>query len=389
MNDPRKGVPSASQFSRLALCPGSFLLEKQCPDVVNDAAEEGTLLHGYMERMLKGDSCDDLQLSPEQVELCGRAFKLLDGAMDSIKQIHEGAVFELISVEERVFLSDWLEGGEYSGQWDALYKVTSGDGCVYLFVLDWKFGRVEVDSAEANYQIRAIVPLVDSKAEEEGIVHDGIYAAIIQPRVAGGASLVSYYADDIEAAREDSLGVARLALSPDAPRCCSEAACRYCKAKAVCREATVAVESASLITTDRDKWELFSPEEKVQAYRLAKMAGKWKAAVECRFEQDVVAGLIPGFEMGAGRTSFTVTDPAAAFSFLNAEFPDVITGEAFTRCCKVGITELDKLFHEACKATDPKATMKGSREYLRQILAEYGESKTTKGSVKEIGGGEE
>ena len=146
------------------------------------------------------------------------------------------------------------------------------------------------------------------------------------------------------------------------------------------------VEQASLITTDRDKWELFSAEEKVQAYRLAKTAKKWAAAVEYRFEQDVAADLIPGFEMGPGRTSFTVTDPSGAFSALNAEFPEVVTPEAFTGCCKVGITELDKLVHAARKAADPKATTKSSRDWLRQELAPYGEEKTTKGSVKEIGG---
>ena len=61
--------------------------------------------------------------------------------------------------------------------------------------------------------------------------------------------------------------------------------------------------------------------------------------------------------------------------------------EAFAGCCKVGITELDRLVHAARKAADPKATTKASREWLRQLLAEYGESKTTKGSVKEVEGG--
>lgn len=147
------------------------------------------------------------------------------------------------------------------------------------------------------------------------------------------------------------------------------------------------VEQASLIATDRDKWELFSPAEKVQTYHLAKTAKKWAAAVDYRFEQDVAAGLIPGFEMAPGRTSFTVTDPSGAFSVLSAEFPDEVTAEAFAGCCKVGITELDRLVHAARKAADPKATTKASREWLRQLLAEYGESKTTKGSVKEVEGG--
>ena len=46
--DPRQGLPSASAFGRLALCPGSFTLEQSCPDEISAAANEGTLLHAYM-----------------------------------------------------------------------------------------------------------------------------------------------------------------------------------------------------------------------------------------------------------------------------------------------------------------------------------------------------
>lgn len=385
VEDVRKGLPSASAFGRLALCPGSFMMEKDCPDETSDAASEGTLLHAYMEQLLTGEPWEGTPLTAEQQELCERALHLLDGVKEKIMGNYPDASFSLVSTEERRFLSDWIEGGEYSGQWDALIKVNAEcDG--FLLVLDWKFGRVEVEPAEANRQLEALVPLAARKASEEGISHSGIYAAIIQPRVAGPASVTFYYEGDIEQAEERSLAVAKAAMDPDAPRYCSEEACRYCRAKAVCHEAAAMVQQASLIATERDKWELFSAEEKVQAYRLAKTAKKWAAAVEYRFEQDVSAGLIPGFEMGAGRTSFTVTDPSGAFSALNSEYPEAVTAEAFAGCCKVSITELDKLVHATRKMADPKATTKSSRDWLRQELAPYGEEKTTKGSVKETGG---
>lgn len=53
--DPRQGLPSASAFGRLALCPGSFTLEQSCPDEISAAANEGTLLHAYMEQLLTGE----------------------------------------------------------------------------------------------------------------------------------------------------------------------------------------------------------------------------------------------------------------------------------------------------------------------------------------------
>lgn len=385
--DPRQGLPSASAFGRLALCPGSFMMEKACPDESSSAASEGTLLHAYMEQLLTGEPWEGTPLTAEQVELCERALRLLDGVKEMIERDNPGAAFHLVSTEERVFYRNLFGTAYYSGQWDALFQIDCPDDD-FLLVVDWKFGRVEVDSAEANRQLEALVPLVAQKEQGSDIIYHGIYAAICQPRVAGPASVAFYDTEAIDQAEQRSLAVAKAAMAPDAPRYCSEEACRYCRAKAVCHEAAALVEQASLIATDRDKWELFSPAEKVQAYRLAKTAKKWAAAVDYRFEQDVAAGLIPGFEMAPGRTSFTVTDPSGAFSALNAEFPDEVTAEAFAGCCKVGITELDRLVHAARKAADPKATTKASREWLRQLLAEYGESKTTKGSVKEVEGGE-
>lgn len=384
--DPRQGLPSASAFGRLALCPGSFTLEQACPDETSAAANEGTLLHAYMEQLLTGEPWEGTQLTAEQVELCERALRLLDSVKEMIERDHAVALFHLVSTEERVFYRNLFGTAYYSGQWDALFEVNCPDAS-FMLVVDWKFGRVEVDPAEVNRQLEALVPLVSQKEQNDNTIHQGIYAAIIQPRVAGPASVAFYDAEAIDQAEQRSLAVAKAAADPDAPRYCSEAACRYCRAKAVCHEATAMVEQASLITTDRDKWELFSPAEKVQAYRLAKTAKKWAAAVEYRFEQDVAAGLIPGFEMGPGKTSFTVTDVAGAFSALNAEFPETVTALTFTGCCKVGITELDKLVHAARKTADPKATTKSSRDWLRQALARFGEEKTTKGSVKEIGGG--
>lgn len=384
--DPRQGLPSASAFGRLALCPGSFTLEQSCPDEISAAANEGTLLHAYMEQLLTGEPWEGAPLTAEQVELCERALRMLDGVKEMIERDHPGAVFYLISTEQRVFYRNLFGTAYYSGQWDALFEVNCPDAG-FMLVADWKFGRVEVDSAEANRQLEALVPLVAQKEQNDNVIHQGIYAAVIQPRVAGPASVAFYDAEAIDQAEQRSLAVAKAAIAPDAPRYCSEEACRYCRAKAVCHEAAALVEQASLITTERDKWELFSPAEKVKAYRLAKTAKKWAAAVDYRFEQDVAAGLIPGFEMAPGRTSFTVTDPSGAFSALNAVFPDEVTAEAFAGCCKVGITELDRLVHAVRKAADPKATTKASREWLRQLLAKYGESKTTKGSVKEVEGG--
>ena len=101
--DPRQGLPSASAFGRLALCPGSFTLEQSCLDEISAAANEGTLLHAYMEQLLTGEPWEGAPLTAEQVELCERALRMLDGVKEMIERDHPGAVFYLISTEQRVF----------------------------------------------------------------------------------------------------------------------------------------------------------------------------------------------------------------------------------------------------------------------------------------------
>lgn len=214
--DPRQGLPSASAFGRLALCPGSFMMEKACPEESSPAASEGTLLHAYMEQLLTGEPWEGTPLTAEQVELCERALRLLDGVKEMIERDNPGAVFHLVSTEQRVFYRNLFGTAYYSGQWDALFEVNCPDSS-FMMVADWKFGRVEVDSAEANRQLEALVPLVAQKEHDDYVVHQGIYAAIIQPRVAGPASVAFYDAEAIDQAEQRSLAVAKAATAPDAP----------------------------------------------------------------------------------------------------------------------------------------------------------------------------
>lgn len=96
---------------------------------------------------------------------------------------------------------------------------------------------------------------------------------------------------------------------------------------------------------------------------------------------------IPGLKLSPGKKAFTVTDPAAAFQILNGLFPDAITAAAFTGCCKVGITDLDKLVHGVRKAADAGAKVDESKNWLRKTLAGCAEVKVSDGSVKEVEGG--
>ena len=110
--------------------------------------------------------------------------------------------------------------------------------------------------------------------------------------------------------------------------------------------------------------------------------------MEAKVKADLKAELeIPGLCLTSGKKAFTVTDPAAAFSVLHELFPDRIGAAAFTSCCKVGITELDKLVHSVRKLQGIQTTVDESKKWLRKTLARCASTKVSEGSVKEIGGG--
>lgn len=60
IQDPRRGVPSASIMDRLQNCPGSFLATINLPDEESDEAASGTRIHKALEL---GDSAG---LSPDE-----------------------------------------------------------------------------------------------------------------------------------------------------------------------------------------------------------------------------------------------------------------------------------------------------------------------------------
>lgn len=167
----------------------------------------------------------------------------------------------------------------------------------------------------------------------------------------------------------------------------SEKACRYCRAQSSCpavKLALVQVTSGDLTAA----WEEWSPEKRREAYDLAKLAKRWAASVESKVKADLKAEVeIPGLKLSPGKKAFTVTDPAAAFQILNGLFPDAITAAAFSSCCKVGVSDLDKLVHSVRKAADAGAKVAESKDWLRKTLAGCAEVKVSDGSVKEVEGG--
>ncbi len=368
IEDERQGLPSASGMQRLFLCPGSWQAERKCQvDEESEDAALGTILHAHMEHETTPEDPEDAEAVAWCYEmetfLCEKHLGMKKDWTD-VQTIREVRLFE--------------RGRLFSGKPDMVAICNRK-----AFVVDYKFGRIPVTTAERNLQLSALAVLVMDRCEV-----DEVSVCILQPYASRKDPAVCRYTrESVEQARAFFRACIERAQDEHAPLKPSEKACRYCRAQSSCPAVSLAlvnVTSGDLTAA----WEQWSPEKRREAYDLAKLAKKWAASVEGKVKADLKAEVeIPGLALAPGKKAFTITDAAAAFQILNGLFPDAITAQAFTGCCKVGITDLDKLVHSVRKAADAGAKVAESKDWLRKTLAECAEVKISDGSVKEIGGG--
>ena len=358
--DVRMGLPSASGVYRLIACPGSWLAEQACPEQEqSEAAAMGTRLHKHMED-------GTLPQDAVEAEACGWCAEMEAALADQLLGCRE-----VLFRERRL----WDNCQRFSGQGDVAFYNNDREA----LVVDYKFGRNEVASAEQNAQLYALALLLfDNYAEIEVV-----YGCILQPFVSRQwPAIVRFDRGDVDQLRRYIYGQLDGAAAPGAELCPGEAQCRYCRAAASCPALALRVQQVSGVELTR--WEQWSLEDRRKAYDAARLAKKYVEAIERKVRADLEAGVeLPGLELAAGKAAFTVADAAGAFGVLEAALG--ITGEEFVRCCKVGITELDKLVHAKLAeqaAEGVKQTTKASREWLRLQLAEFGSTKVTAGSIK-------
>lgn len=366
--DEREGKPSASGMQRIALCPGSWLAERGCPDETSEAAETGTRLHKHME---DGTTPDDAE-EAEAVAWCREQERLL-------AEKYLGLTIEsqpdVVSVVREVRW--WAADGSFSGKGDVVY--VCGDRAL---VLDYKFGRTPVPVAANNLQLAAMGQLAFDNLPGVKEVFCGLlqpYASRQEPR------LVRYRLEEAMQLRQFLKGVVTAAGRPDARRVPGEEQCRYCKAKTTCPACNTLVARATQVDV-ATAWPDWTPERKSEALRVAGLAKRWAEAVERKAKADLKEGFpIPGFSLGAGKSMFKITDTQGAFGQLNALIG--LTGEEFAGCCTVKISALDKVVHKRLAEQAPegrKQLVKKSAEWLREVLEEYGSINVSEGSIKEV-----
>lgn len=362
------GLPSASGMQRIALCPGSWRAEKECPaEEESEDALMGTRLHKHMEDDTKPDDPSEA----EAVEWC----------RNSVSRLREKYLADPdnqppTDVEDLREIRMTDKQGQFSGKPDRV--LISGGKAL---IADYKFGRNQAPAVNGNLQLAALAVLVHQHCPQV----ETVYTAILQPYVSRQEPKVCRYdARQLAAAENYIRDAIAAARAEDAPLRPSGAACKYCRAQASCPAAILQVQTVTALDIN-GHWEQWTPEKRREMYDWAKFASKWADAVKGKLEKDLNAEMaIPGLALTAGKKEFKITDPTKAFVRLNELLPQTITQEAFTACCQVRVTDLGKLVYKGLNSENGKTTTKESGEWMRDILAECSETKISKGSIKEV-----
>jgi len=335
MSDERDGKPSASGFSRLALCPGSWNLESTLPDQEpNQYMTLGTDVHSVL-----ADQKPFEELSEEGQEIATRC---LSDYSDMIRQLDLGERNKEI-VEQRFWYDDLFSG--------AIDRIDFfGDTAV---VTDYKTGRSSQGKAAENQQLKAYAVLVKNAFPELKT----ILVAMIQP-LAGGTTIAEYNEGELAAAKDEILDIVNASLKQDAPRIPSPNACKWCRAKGVCPDAygnsqaavtTLQVASSVSVST-------LSNEELASLDAKSLVVEDFIEEIRKELKLRLISGAqIAGYSLSKGRTTRNVSDNAAAISALSS----VLSQDAILDCAKISVSSLEKAYGKAkgVKGKDAKAAL--------------------------------
>lgn len=231
---PPKGhaILSASSSERWLHCPPSARLCEAYEDKGSDYAAEGTDAHTLCEYRLKQalgipaeDPIENLSWYNEEMEECATGYAAY--VVELLEIAKQTCTDPVVMIEQRVDFSRWVQDG--FGTADC---ILIADGV--LNIVDYKHGKGVEVSAEGNTQLS----LYSLGALE---IFDGIYdidtirMTIFQPRKSNISVDQMDKADLYEWADTELSQKAQLAYEGQGDFSCGEW-CRFCKAKAECRE---------------------------------------------------------------------------------------------------------------------------------------------------------
>ena len=305
---PPKGhaILSASSSERWLNCPPSARLCEAYEDKGSDYAAEGTDAHALCEYRLKQalgipaeDPIENLSWYNEEMEECAAGYAAyVVELLETAKQICADPV---VMIEQRVDFSRWVQEG--FGTADC---ILIADGV--LNIVDYKHGKGVEVSAVANPQMQlyalGALEIFDSIYDI-----DTVRMTIFQPRKSNISVDQMDKADLYEWADTELTQKAQLAYEGQGDFSCGEW-CRFCKAKAECRERAEA--NLALARYEFQSPALLDDEEIADILGKVDALTAWASDVKEYALQQAVSGKEwSGWKLVEGRSNRKYTSEAA------------------------------------------------------------------------------
>ena len=328
----KHAVLSASSSERWLNCPPSARLCEAYEDKGSNYAAEGTDAHALCEFRLKqalgipaDDPIENLSWYNEEMEDCAAGYAAyVSELLETAKQTCADPV---VMIEQRVDFSRWVKEG--FGTADC---IVIADGV--LNICDYKNGQGCLVLADRNPQMM----LYALGALE---IFDGIYdidtvrMTIYQPRKSNISVYEMDKADLYEWANSELTQKAQLAYEGQGSFSCGEW-CRFCKAKAECRERAEA--NLALARYEFQTPALLADEEIADILGKVDALTAWASDVkEYALQQAISGTAFPGWKLVEGRSNRKYTSEAAVAA--------AVEGAGFNPYEKklLGITAMQKL----------------------------------------------
>ena len=302
----KHAVLSASSSERWLNCPPSARLCEAYEDKGSDYAAEGTDAHTLCEYRLKQalgipaeDPIENLSWYNEEMEECAAGYAAY--VVELLETAKLTCSDPVVMIEQRVDFSRWVQDG--FGTADC---ILIADGV--LNIVDYKHGKGVEVSAEGNTQLS----LYSLGALE---IFDGIYdidrvcVHIFQPRKSNVVSSMMDKSDLYEWADTELTQKAQLAYEGQGNFSCGEW-CRFCKAKAECRERAEA--NLALARYEFQSPALLDDEEIADILGKVDALTAWASDVKEYALQQAVSGKEwTGWKLVEGRSNRKYTSEAA------------------------------------------------------------------------------
>jgi hypothetical protein len=297
---------SASSSHRWLQCPPSARLCENYEDKGSDFAAEGTDAHALCEYKLKtalgipaNDPSADLAHYSAEMEDCANSYASY--VLEQVEEARKNCPDPQVLIEQRLDYSRFVEGGFGIG--DCLIIA---DGL--LHVIDFKYGQGLLVDAKDNPQMM----LYALGALE---VFDGIYdistvaMTIFQPRRENVSTHTVFKESLYQWANEVLVPTAKLAFAGAGAFHCGEW-CRFCRAKAECRERAQA--NLALAAYEFQKPALLSSDEIAEILGKVDELVNWASDIKDFALQQALAGVaFSGYKIVEGRSNRKYTSETA------------------------------------------------------------------------------